>query len=186
MSEGLEERKVLKVPGGNEAPSNGPQQNGPMGDASAAPDPQMSQPMGDPNIGMGQPEEQNTPQMDDQGMPPMDTPMDDQGGGMVNAEDDEMMNLLSQLSIEDKAAAKKYIESMIDDANDYEQEGEEEAANGEQSMFESVVFTKGQLSRIHESIRPSMEDNRNSKSGLAPQKKRNNPGKSPFNAPEFK
>ena len=48
--------------------------------------------------------------------PPMDdagAPQDDMGGG----EDDELMNLINSLSIEDKAAVKKYAESMADEGD---------------------------------------------------------------------
>ena len=55
-------------------------------------------------------------------------PMDDAGapeGDMGGGEDDELMNLINSLSIEDKAAVKKYAESMTDD------EGGEEPPMGD-------------------------------------------------------
>lgn len=73
--------------------------------------------------------------------PPMDDPMAG-GDGMApepsapeGGEDDELMNLFNGLSIEDKAAAKKYIESMAD-------KGE-----GEGAPQEPPMATEGRIVR---------------------------------------
>ena len=175
MTEELEERKVLKVSGGNEAPSDGQQPAAPMGDASAAPAPPMD---GGFDTG-GAPGFGDVPGGEtDMGMGP-----EPEADGSGNNEMDDIFN---QLSIEDQAAVLKYAKSHLEDGNEYkegEQGGQEDM--GQQPMFESAIFTKEQLDRIHESIRPS-KDERGGDKGLAPQKKRSVGGKSPFNAPNFK
>ena len=93
-----------------------------MDDMNDAPMPPMG---ADDNIGMD-----DNPLMDDEGMaPPMDddenqdpmgdedmSPMDDNGDTPINGEDDELMDIINNLSIEDKAAVVKYAKSMTDDS----------------------------------------------------------------------
>lgn len=141
--------------------------------------------------GMGMP--QDGPMGGDPGM--MDgAPMDGQGmEPQVSSDDEEILNLLDQLGLEDKNAAKKYIESMVDrDGDGITDEmgvpGAPEGQGQEPPMMESVIFTKGQLDMIHESIRPSMDDDEDdSVNEKEPQKKQKQLNrKSPFNNPNFK
>ena len=84
-----------------------------MGDLDNAPMP----PMGADDMGMGGP-------MGDE--PPMDDP------NMGNGEDDELMNIINNLSIEDKAAVTKYAKSMADDSNGGNEEPQD--MGGDMSM----------------------------------------------------
>ena len=80
-----------------------------MGDLDNAPMP----PMGADDMGMGDPMG-DEPMEDPNAMgdePPVDEP------NMGNGEDDELMNIINNLSIEDKAAVTKYAKSMADDSN---------------------------------------------------------------------
>ena len=87
-----------------------------MGDLEDAPLP----PMGADDNGMvdGMDEIPN-----DMGMePPMDNEMSgDEPNGNGSLEDDELMNIINNLSIEDKAAVTKYAKSMADDSNNNEE-----------------------------------------------------------------
>ena len=76
----------------------------------------------------------DTPPMDEPPMPPMgneppapapdmnepEPPIDDApiGDEPKDDDNDEIMSLIDKLSIEDKLAAKKYIQSMVDDNDD--------------------------------------------------------------------
>ena len=99
-----------------------------MGDLDNAPMPpmgaddvDMGEPNGigdDPMGGGGMPEGPDMgeePPMD--GEPPMDEPDD-----MGNSEDDELMDIINNLSIEDKAAVTKYAKSMVDDSEGGDEE----------------------------------------------------------------
>ena len=77
----------------------------------------------------------NEPPAPAQGMnepePPMtDAPMGDEP---KDGDNDEIMSLIDKLSIEDKLAAKKYIQSMVDD-NDGGEENTEEAQESDMPM----------------------------------------------------
>ena len=152
----------------------------PTGDPGMGGDPMMGGDAGmgmDQSMGGGMPGGDQTMEMD----PSMGGGMD---GGAISSDDQELLNLIGKLTIKDKATAMKYMESMIDtNGNGAE---DELAGDVQQPMMENVIFSKGQLRKIHESIRPSMDTERGGKSGMAPQKKRTVTGKSPFNAPNFK
>ena len=72
-------------------------------------------PMDDSGMDMGPdpmaggPDDMGGPSPDDMGGP------DDAGG---SPEDDELTNIINNLSIEDKAAVTKYAKSMVDDSSD--------------------------------------------------------------------
>ena len=94
-----------------------------MGDLDNAPMP----PMGADDMGMGDPmgdEPMGDPNaMDDPNAMGDEPPMDDPNIG--NGEDDELMNIINNLSIEDKAAVTKYAKSMADDSNGGNEEAQD-------------------------------------------------------------
>ena len=165
----------------NEAPSNEAPMP-PMGDASSV-DPNMgADPMmgGDPSMGMD-PNMGGEPMPDDMGAAP-------EGG---EGSGDDTMSLFDELSDEDKEAARKYIESMLN--KDESQEGSDmgnempDMGGAPQMPMESVIFTKGQLKKINESLGAGMDDERDDKKLAKRTEKTNSKVKSsPFNSPRFK
>ena len=168
----------------NEAPSTEAPMP-PMGDASSV-DPNMgADPMMPPtdgqNIGAGD------------GMEPAGEPMPDMGGEPEGGEGsgDDTMSLFDELSDEDKEAARKYIESML--TRDESQEGTDmgnempDMGGAPQMPMESVIFTKGQLKKINESLGAGMDDEKDDKKLTQRTEKTNSKVKSsPFNSPRFK
>ena len=71
---------------------------------------------------IGGPDDMGGPSPDDMGgEDPMAGGPDDMGGpddAGGNPEDDELTNIINNLSIEDKAAVTKYAKSMVDDSSD--------------------------------------------------------------------
>jgi len=141
-----------------------------MGDLDAPAPPMDTAPMDDPNM------------MDDpnaMGEDPMGDPnaMDDQNAAPESQEDEELIDLINSLSIEDKAAAKKYIESMADDNS----EGEDE----EQPQDEMPMESRKSLKRmIDETIEEVLKKDVVNKSGRdedeLPSKYNGDEFKSPF------
>ena len=141
-----------------------------MADMNNAPMP----PMGTDGMGM---EDQNAIG----GEMPMDNqdPMSDEDPNVMNGggEDDELMNIINNLSIEDKAAVTKYAKSMADGS-----EGGEDpnAINGEMPM-ESFKNIKN---IIDETINDILDDNegtkRQDKKMPRQYKSMTSPFKSPF------
>ena len=162
----------------NEAPSTEAPMP-PMGDASSV-DP-MIPPTDGQNIGAGD------------GMEPAAEPMPDMGGEPEGGEGsgDDTMSLFDELSDEDKEAARKYIESML--TRDESQEGSDmgnempDMGGAPQMPMESVIFTKGQLKKINESLGAGMDDEKDDKKLTQRTEKTNSKVKSsPFNSPRFK
>lgn len=140
-----------------------------------------SDPLGGNMDGMGDLDNAPTPPMgaDDMGMdnsmgeePPMDNmggeepPMDNMGGedpnvmggpdDMGNGEDDELMSIINNLSIEDKAAVTKYAKSMADNsASDEDSMGGAPDMGGEMPMESRVNYK-----RIIDEVIEDMFDNK--------------------------
>ena len=141
---------------------------GGMADINDAPMP----PMGADDMGMEDPNAMG-------GEMPMDN-QDPMGGEDPNAmnggEDDELMNIINNLSIEDKAAVTKYAKSMANDS-----EGGEDPNMGGEMPMESIHSIK---SIIDETINDVLDDGEGTK---RPEKKMprqykgmSSPFKSPF------
>jgi len=138
-----------------------------MADVDNAPMP----PMGADDMGMEDPNMGGEMPMDNQ---------DPMGGEDPNAmnggEDDELMDIINNLSIEDKAAVTKYAKSMADDS-----EGGEDPNMGDDMPMESIRSIK---SIIDETINDVLDDREGTK---RPEKKMprqykgmSSPFKSPF------
>ena len=136
-----------------------------MGDLDNAPMP----PMGADDMGggdqMGGPEDMGG--IDDMGNEPMGGPdsmsgMDDMGGpedmggpDMGSDEDSELIDIINNLSIEDKAAVTKYAKSMVDDSN-----GSEEPMDDMQDMGgEMPTESRMNYKRIIDEVIEDMFDN---------------------------
>ena len=140
-----------------------------MADVDNAPMP----PMGADDMGMEDPNAMG-------GEMPMDN-QDPMGGEDPNAmnggEDDELIDIINNLSIEDKAAVTKYAKSMADDSEG----GEDPNAMGGEMPMESIHSIK---SIIDETINDVLDDREGTK---RPEKKMprqykgmSSPFKSPF------
>jgi len=138
-----------------------------MADVDNAPMP----PMGADNMGMEDPNMGGEMPMDNQ------DPMGGEDPNVMNGgEDDELMDIINNLSIEDKAAVTKYAKSMADDS-----EGGEDPNMGGEMPMESIRSIK---SIIDETINDVLDDREGTK---RPEKKMprqykgmSSPFKSPF------
>jgi hypothetical protein len=141
-------------------------------------DPMMG---GDPNMGEQPPMDGQDPNMGEQ--PPMDGQDPNMGEQppMDGNNDDSTISIINQLSDEDREAVRAYAESMLDTSIEQE-------STPEQSMMESIVFTKKQLNKLFENFGPTEDEiQRNKKNKPLNQKKeRTVSSKSPFNSPRFK
>ena len=126
--------------------------------------------------------EQGAPMDGEEGMP-----MDD--GGAPSDGGDSTMDIINQLSDDDKEAVRSYAQSML--ARDETKNGQTPEDNGgdEMPMMETVIFSKGQLRQIAENFGPT-EDELNKKEDdkrrpAEKKAKKNASSKSPFNSPKF-
>ena len=99
---------------------------------------------------------------------------------MGGEESDDTASIINQLNDTDKEAVRSYAKSMLN--KDGGQQGNENG-DGQQTMMESVVFTKKQLNKIQENFGPSQDElmKKNDRKELP--KKVSETGNSPFNSP---
>lgn len=148
-----------------------------MADPMAGADPSMGGE--DPSMGMGQGVGEEMPEdgMDDSNM---------------NEKVKEITDISNELDEKGQETILKYARSVKDNSNSgqdsSEPEMEPEMGNEEPQMpMESVVFTKGQLKKINESLGAGMDDEKDDKKLTKRTDKTINKVKSsPFNSPRFK
>lgn len=116
---------------------------------------------------------------DDMGMEePMDEPTDMGGEQPTNGEDDELMNVVNNLSVEDKAAVLKYAKSMADDSE------VEEMPQGEDMGEMPMESRKSLQNIIDETINDVIDgEKRGTKRDEKEMPKEYNGLKSPFKSP---
>lgn len=138
----------------------------------------MSDPMmagGDPSMGMGQGFGEEMPEngMDDSNM---------------NEKVKEITDISNELDEKGQETILKYARSVKDNSNSKQDSSEPEMRNEEPQMpMESIIFTKGQLKRINESLGAGMDDEKdNKKLTKRTDKTINKVKSSPFNSPRFK
>ena len=153
-----------------------------MGDASSVDQNMGAGPMmggGEgPSMGMNQNAENEAPMPDDMG----GMPENGEGSG------DDTMSMFNELSTEDKEAARKYIESMLNKDESQENNDEVDGPSNEieQMPMEAVIFTKGQLKKINENIGINIDDEKTEKIlSKRTDKTKNKVKNSPFNSPKF-
>ena len=153
------------------------------GDPSMGGDPNAMD--GDPSMGGGDTNDMGgDPSMDDDpnemgGDPSMD-------GEPSNAENDDTMSIINQLSDTDKEAVRKYAESMLS-RDETKSDGESIEMDGEQPpMMEQVIFTKKQIKKINENLLQTTDDS-DCRDERKPLDKRQSKisKKSPFSQPKF-
>ena len=145
-------------------------------------DASLNQPMG--NIPQSQEGMENSMEEPMNMNADMDSEMgDEMNDDMINnSENDETMEIINQLSSEDKRAVEAYAESLLK-KNDNEETADE--SNMEQSMTESFIFTKKQLNRLMENFGPT-NDELESKKQKTSKIEKITIQDSPFNSPKFK
>jgi hypothetical protein len=115
-------------------------------------------------------------------------PGDDKGGDMapddmgempedgqepMSGDDDSTMGIINRLSDTDKKAVRAYAESMLD---------RDESQNANNEMYESFIFTKGQLDKIHE-VLLTTDDKQDEPINKTNKKIKKGNTKSPFDSP---
>ena len=97
---------------------------------------------------------------------------------------DDTASIINQLSDTDREAVRAYAESMLS--------RDETAGNGQeqqQPMMERVIFTKGQLTKLHEEFGPNRDYLYNGDeriNGSTKKTTKTTSNNSPFNSPKFK
>lgn len=109
--------------------------------------------------------------------PPMGDGTDDMGNEPLgNGEDDELMNIINNLSIEDKAAVTKYAKSMADDSNGNEMPQEQDAM-----PMESMLNLKNVIDETINDVLDNREGAKRKEKKIPKEyKKFESPFKSPF------
>ena len=132
LSRLMTEKHVLKLPNSNQD------------------DEQFDAPMNDTEMGANLQQQNDMPPMDDMGME--DGNMD--GDTMGNENNDELSQIMSQLSIEQQSSVIKYAKSMIDDSADTsDTDNTQQNAQGEMPMYENnIVFDKREKTRKKKEI----------------------------------
>lgn len=140
-----------------------------MGDLDNAPMP----PMGAENMGMEDPMGAQDPMA---GGDPnaMGDPMGGEQPPMNGGDDDELMNIVNNMSTEDKAAVIKYAKSMADDS-----QGAQDPMGGEMPMESRRKFT----SIIDETINDVLDNREGTKRPEKKMPKEYKGMKSPFKSP---
>lgn len=173
----LAERKVIKLP--NQQP--------------AVQEPQMQEPQAPVQPMNNTPtalEPDETQGGMDNDMAINDMPMDaDNEQPQDNAEDDSTMSIINQLSPEDREAVRSYAQSILSkaDAKTQQEHGNDNNADNEQPVMESITFKKGQIRKINEIFGMSLGRRNDDVEEKPLQKKRcaQVSQKSPFSSPKF-
>lgn len=151
--------------------------------------PDMEQPMGgSEDLNAETPME--GPNMDDQNMEP--EMGGDMGSEAPSPESDSTMDIINQLSEKDKKAVEAYAESLLssDETKNDQSNGEEEimpdGLDMEQTVNESFIFTKKQLTKLMENFGPTNDELEKKDERNLSKMKKNTVRNSPFNSPRFK
>lgn len=144
------------------------------------------QPQVDNGMDMNQEPNQETADMPQDAMPPMEQP---ENQDMSNNEpsDDSTMSIINQLSDTDREAVRAYAESMLNRDETVDNNSNENPDGPAEPMQEtkSVIFTKGQLREMNENFGPTADELEKTKQNMFSKKTNDKNNKTPFDKPKF-
>lgn len=144
------------------------------------------QPQVDNGMDMNQEPNQETADMPQDAMPPIEQP---ENQDMANNEpaDDSTMSIINQLSDTDREAVRAYAESMLNRDETVDNNSNENPDGPSEPMQEtkSVIFTKGQLREMNENFGPTADELEKTKQNMFSKKTNDRNNKTPFDKPKF-